>query len=151
VEFERIHLKCKSCDKYFPLERENILPGLSISKEVLETILMLYFDFGNPERTVARLLESLYSVKVSQESIHNWIKKFGKDYCERNSLKYKEDIEDFDGCIAIDGTFPYLNLDTEDKTRVPNTKKRGVSWLQLTQLPDGTLVAIWEEEKTKRR
>ena len=151
LEFESIHLKCKSCTKIFPFEREEILPVISISKDVLDTILTFYFDFGHSERTVVKMLEYVHSVKVSRESVHNWIKKYGKDYCEKNIQKYKEGRGDFSGCMTIDGTFSPLNLDKDDKIRVPNGKKKTVSWLQLTQLPDGTLVAIWEEEKTKKK
>lgn len=147
LEFESIHLKCKSCSKIFHLKREKILPGISVSKEVIDTVLTFYYEFGNSERTIVKLMEKLYSVDVGRHSIHRWIKKYGKGYCEKNDLKYKKNLENFSGVATLDGTFPILNLDIEDKTSKTETKKRAQSCLRLTQLQDGTLVGIWEEVK----
>ena len=47
VEFESIHLKCKSCSLVFQLKREGIVRYLSITRDVLDTILLLYFEFEN--------------------------------------------------------------------------------------------------------
>jgi len=73
MEFETIHLKCKSCATIFPLERDEIVPGLSASREVLETVLLLYFDYKNSAKTVLQLMEDLYSVKLKRGTILKWI------------------------------------------------------------------------------
>ena len=125
LEFESIHFKCKSCSQIFRFEREEILPGVSVSKEVIDTILSYYYDFGNSERTIVKLMETFYSVEIGRHSIHRWIKKYGEDFCEKNNLKYEQNIESFSGVIGLDGTFPDLNLDLDDKRSAKARKKGG--------------------------
>ena len=151
LEFESIHFKCKSCSQIFRFEREEILPGVSVSKEVIDTILSYYYDFGNSERTIVKLMETFYSVEIGRHSIHRWIKKYGEDFCKKNNLKYEQNIESFSVVIGLDGTFPDLNLDLDDKRSAKARKKGGPSCLRLTQLQDGTLVAIWEEVKMNKK
>ncbi|MBZ9578007.1 hypothetical protein KJA13_03135 [Patescibacteria group bacterium] len=148
LEFESIHLQCNSCGKIFPFQRAGIVPGLSVSGDVLDTVLTLYFDFGNSGDMVRRLMEKLYSVMLKRETILSWIRKYGKDYCKKNDRTFKENIELNSGVLALDGTFPALALEEDDGTKIPHVKKKQVSCLRLTTLSDGTLLAIWDEAKT---
>ncbi len=152
VEFESIHLKCKSCTAIFPLERDGIVPGLSVTKEVLETILLLYFDYKNSARIVLKLMESLYSVHLKRETILKWMRTYGKDYCQKNQLVFQENFEQTSGHLAMDGTFPRFDFEEADLTSPPlKEKKTPVPWVYMTALPDGTLCAIWEEAKTSKK
>jgi len=152
VEFESIHLKCKSCQTPFPLERDGIVPGLSATREVLETVLLLYFEFGHSAKTVLHLLESLYSVKLKRETILKWARIYGPDYCKKNQITFKENFEEVSGHLAMDGTFPKFDFaNAAASTPSWNEKKTQVPWLYLTALPDGTLCAIWEEVKTSKK
>jgi hypothetical protein len=152
VEFESIHLKCKSCATIFPLEREGIVPGLSATKEVLETTLLLYFDFKNSAKIVRDLMETLYSVNLKRETILKWMRTYGKDYCQKSQLVFQENFEQTSGHLAMDGTFPHF--DFEKANLAPPSckeKKTQVPWVYMTALPDGTLCAIWEEAKMNKK
>ncbi|MHA1270848.1 MAG: hypothetical protein ACTSPY_13730 [Candidatus Helarchaeota archaeon] len=100
------------------------MPGVSVSKEVIDTILSYYYDFGNSERIIVKLMETFYSVEIGRHSIYRWIKKYGEDFCEKNNLKYEQNMENFSGVIGLDGTFLDLNLDMDDK-RSAKAKKKG--------------------------
>ena len=149
IEFETIHLKCKSCTTIFPLERDEIVPGLSAGREVLETVLLLYFDFQNSAKKVLQLMGSLYSVKLKRGTILKWVRTYGKAYCKQNQITFQENFDKGSGHYAMDGTFPRFDFEPAAHTS-PHTqeKKTQVPWLYLTALPDGTLCAIWEEVKT---
>lgn len=152
VEFESIHLKCKSCTATFPLERDGIVPGLSATKEVLETTLLLYFDYKNSARIVLKLMESLYSVRLKRETILKWMRTYGKAYCQKNQIVFQENFEQTSGHLAMDGTFPQFEFEEEDLTAPSlKEKKMPVPWVYMTALPDGTLCAIWEEAKTNKK
>ena len=149
VEFESIHLKCNSCSTTFPLERDGIVMGLSATREVLETVLLLYFDFQNSAKKVLQLMGSLYSVKLKRGTILKWVRTYGKDYCKQNQITFQENFDKGSGHYAMDGTFPRFDFEPAAHTS-PHTqeKKTQVPWLYLTALPDGTLCAIWDEVKT---
>ena len=122
VKFESIHLKCKFCATIFPLERDEILPGLSATRDVLETVLLLYFDFKNSAETVAQLMESLYSAELNRGTILKWVRTYGKDYCKKNQLIFQENFEAASGHFAMDGTFPKFDFDTA--MHVPSSPKK---------------------------
>ncbi|MHA1265923.1 MAG: hypothetical protein ACTSRS_11895 [Candidatus Helarchaeota archaeon] len=147
LELESIHIKCKSCGKIFPCQREGIVPGLSISEATLDIILALYYDFGNSAGMVRRIMERLYSVSLKDKTILRWIRTYGKEYCKKNNKEYKENIEQYSGIMSLDGTFPALELNPTGGAKIPNIKKKQVSYLQLTTLPNGTLLAIWDKAK----
>jgi hypothetical protein len=152
VEFESIHLKCNSCTAIFPLERDGIVPGLSVTKDVLDTILLLYFDYKNSAKTVLKLMESLYSVHLKRETLLNWMRTYGKDYCQKNQITFQENFEQTSGHLGMDGTFPRFNFEeTEPPSPTGTEKKTQVPWVYMTALPDGTLCAIWEEAKTNKK
>ena len=151
LKFESIHIKCKGCLKAFHYEREGILPGLSVSKAVLDTVLIHAFEFGDSAREIVQRLEILYSVKLKRHTILKWLREYGEGYCKKNKIAYQENLEDFSGHLSMDGTFPKLNLDLDKDSSKRSVKKKRVPWLQLTALPDGTLCAIWEEEKTYKK
>jgi transposase-like protein len=152
VEFESIHLKCKSCATTFPLEREEIVPRLSATREVLETVLLLYFEFHNSANKVLQLMESLYSVELKRQTILKWGRIYGNEYCSKNQITFTESFEAVSGHLAMDGTFPKLGFElTEVSTPPGEEKKTQVPWLYLTALPNGTLCAIWEEVKTSKK
>jgi len=152
IEFESIHLKCKSCATIFPLERDEIVPGLSASRAVLETVLLLYFDYKNSAKIVLQLMEDLYSVKLKRGTILKWIRTHGKEYCRTNQITFQENFEEASGHYAMDGTFPKFDFEPAAHA-LPHAKekKTQVPWLYLTALPDGTLCAIWEEVKTSKK
>jgi len=147
LEFENIHLQCNSCGKIFPLRREGIIPGLSVSGAVLDMVLTFYFEFGNSLGKIVKLMERLYSVSLKDKTILKWIKTHGKEYCQKNNTAFKEPREESSGIIAFDGTFPALDFDKQAEPCIPRVKKKPVSWLRLTSLPDGTLLAIWDEAR----
>ena len=80
VEFESIHLKCKSCLSIFQVVRDEIVKGLSITGDVLDTILLLYYDFENSVERIVELMGSLYSIKLKKSSVLKWIKVYGIEY-----------------------------------------------------------------------
>ncbi|MHA1783982.1 MAG: hypothetical protein ACTSVE_02170 [Candidatus Helarchaeota archaeon] len=152
VEFESIHLKCNSCHDVFPLEREGIVPGLSATKDVLDSVLLLYFDFKHSAKTVVKLMNSLYSVKLKRGTILKWIRTHGKEYCEKNQIVFQENFEKTSGHLGMDGTFPRFNFDEEDFSSLGvSEKKTQVPLVYMTALEDGTLCAIWEEVKTSKK
>jgi hypothetical protein len=151
LEFESLHLKCNACACIFPCKREEIIPGLSATKEVLENVLLYHFKFGNSEQKTVELMETFYSVQLKPKTILQWIKRFGKAYCKANDPLFKTNFETCSGHLALDGTFPKCSFQKEDELLAPaQGKKKQVPWVYLTALPDGTLCAIWEEAKTKR-
>ena len=152
VEFESIHLKCNSCNDIFPLEREGIVPGLSVTKDVLDTVLLLYFDFKHSAKTVVKLMNSLYSVKLKRGTILKWIRTCGKEYCKKNQTVFKENFENTSGHLGMDGTFPRFNFEEDELSSLEaGEKKTQVPWVYMTALEDGTLCAIWEEVKTSKK
>ncbi|MHA1381962.1 MAG: hypothetical protein ACTSRG_26625 [Candidatus Helarchaeota archaeon] len=110
VEFESIHLKCNSCDAIFPLERDEFEPGLSVTRDVLDTVLTLYFDFKHSAKIVGKLMNSLYSVKLKRGTILNWVRNYGKEYCRKSQIVFKENFEKTSGHYGMDGTFPKFNF-----------------------------------------
>ena len=152
VEFESIHYKCNSCSEIFYLERDGIIKGLSVTKNVLDTVLLLYFDFEEPGEKIAALMEKLYSIKILPEKVWYWVRKYGNEYCKKNVNKFKENLEDCSGYLAMDGTFPKLGLENNDNSSTKGNKKKVVvPLLRLTRLQDGTWCAIWEEVKKKKK
>ena len=152
VEFESIHLKCKSCLSIFPVERDEIINGLSITRDVLETILLLYYNFENSAEKIVRLMESLYSVKLKRSSVLKWVNIYGIDYCQKNNMEFLRNFEVSSGYFGADGTFPKLKfLSDTDLNDKYGEKKMDVPWLYLTELRDGSLCAIWEEVKTNKK
>jgi len=147
LEFESIHLQCQSCAAIFPLLREGIVPGLSVSGAVLDMVLTLYFEFGNSAGMIRRMMEILYSVSLKDKTILKWVRSYGKDYCQQKNIQFNENVAHHSGIIGLDGTFPALEFEEKDETRVPQVKKKPGSCLQLTTLPDGTLLAIWDKAK----
>jgi transposase len=151
LEFESIHLQCKSCNKIFPFQRDGIIPGLSVSEAVLDTVLTLYYDFGNSAGMARRMMERLYSVILKDKTILKWTRKYGKEYCEKNNKEFKENIEHHSGIMSLDGTFPALELHKKGRPKIPEVKKKQGSCLQLTMLPNRTLLAIWDKAKPNRK
>ena len=151
LKFESIHIKCMTCLKLFHYEREGILPGLSVSKAVLDTVLVHAFEFGDSAQGIVQRMEILYSVKLKRHTVLKWQRKYGEKYCKKNKIAYQENLKDFSGHLSLDGTFPKLNLGLEENISAAPVKKKRVPWLQLTALNDGTLCAIWEEEKTSKK
>jgi hypothetical protein len=151
IEFNSIHVKCNLCSRIFLVKRKNIIPNLSVSEDVLDTVLTLYYDFGHSGKMIELMMEKLYSVKLKSATILKWIRKYGEEFCKKNELEYQDPQKEFSGVVAIDGTFPNMKFIDDSDDDLTNGKKKVVPYLLLTQLPDGTLVAIWEEEKTKKK
>ena len=152
VEFESIHLKCKSCLLIFQLKQAEIVKGLSITRDVLDTILLLYYKFENSAKKIVELMESLYSVKLDRSSVLKWVRKFGIEYCEKNNIGFHENFKATSGHFGADGTFPKLRfLSDKDLKDRYKEKKMVVPWLYLTELPDGNFCAIWEEVKINKK
>jgi len=150
IKFESVYLKCNSCSKTFYFERDGILKGLSATQDVLDTVLLLYYELENSGEKVRESMEKLYSVELKTEKIWYWVRKYGKKYCKKNRNVFKENLENCSGHLAIDGTFPKLNLNIDNNLSSEDKKKKViVPWLRLTALPDGTLCAIWEEVKVR--
>lgn len=147
LRFESIHIECKVCSKIFYYQRDEIVPGISASKEVLDTVLAHYFDFEDPAEKIVERMETFYSVKLKPHTILRWTRIYGDTYCQKNNSVHQEHLKNFSGHLALDGTFPKIQLDTNNEPPVTSSKKRRVPWLRLTALKDGTLCAIWQEEK----
>ena len=126
MEFESIHLKCKSCLSIFQVERDEIIKGLPITGDALDTILLLYYDFENSAEMIVKLMGSLYSVKLKRSSVLKWIKIYGTEYCQKNNTVSRENSEVASGHFGADGTFPKLKLllDTDLKGKYREKKKR---------------------------
>jgi len=152
VEFESIHLKCNSCGAIFPLERDEIESGVSATRDVLDTVLLLYFGFKHSAKTVVELMDSLYSVKLKRGTILNWTRIHGKEYCKKNQIVFKENFEKTSGHYGMDGTFPKFNFEKEELTTSENDEKKNQgSLVYMTALPGGILCAIWDEEKPSKK
>jgi len=57
MEFESIHLKCKSYLLIFQLKKAEIVKVLLNTRDVLDTILLLYYKFENSAKKIVELME----------------------------------------------------------------------------------------------
>ncbi|MHA1310824.1 MAG: hypothetical protein ACTSWR_09125 [Candidatus Helarchaeota archaeon] len=110
MEFESIHLKCKSCLSIFQVVRDKIVKGLSITGDVLGAILLLYYDFENSAEMIVKLMGSLYSVKLKRSSVLKWIKIYGTKYCQKSNTVFREDSKVASDYFGANGTFPKLKF-----------------------------------------
>ncbi|MHA1146355.1 MAG: hypothetical protein ACTSRW_16585 [Candidatus Helarchaeota archaeon] len=151
LRFESITLKCKSCGKNFHLENEKVLKGSRYTKAVLEVCLLLVFEDGFSARGVKEHLNRFYKVSIDRSTILKWAKVHGKPFCEARNLEYQKNLDEFSGFLSLDGTFSKFQPKRRYKRKSRGKGKKKDSWLHLTRLPDGTLLATWEVGKTKTK
>ncbi|MHA1253186.1 MAG: hypothetical protein ACTSRP_24605 [Candidatus Helarchaeota archaeon] len=85
-------MKCKSCLLIFQYKQTKIIKNLSITRDILDTILLLHYKFENSAKKIVELMESLYSIKLDRSSVLKWVKKFGIEYCEKNNIVFHENL-----------------------------------------------------------
>ncbi|MHA1756190.1 MAG: transposase [Promethearchaeota archaeon] len=83
---------------------------LSVIKDVLDTILLLYYGFENSAEKIVKLMELLYFVELKRSSILKWVKIHEPEYCRKNNIVFHENSEISSGHFGADGTFPKLKF-----------------------------------------
>lgn len=151
LRFESITLKCKSCSKNFHLENEKILKGSRYTKDVLETCLMLIFEDGYSALGVKEHMKRFYNVLIDRSTVLKWANIHGKMFCEKKNLEYQKNLDEFSGFLSLDGTFKKFQPKRKYNKKSRGKGKKKDSWLQLISLPDGTLLALWDEEKIESK
>lgn len=151
LRFESITLKCKSCGKTFLLENENVLKGSRYTKAVLEVCLLLAFERGFSAGSIEEHMEMFYGVSIDRTTVLKWENIHGKQFCEGKNLEYKKNLDEFSGFMSLDGTFSKFQPQRRYKRRSRGKGKKKDSWLHLTRFADGTLLALWDEEKMKTK
>jgi len=109
------------------------------------------FEDNFSAQGVEKHLKRFYKVSIDRSTILKWANIHGKQFCKRRNLEYQKNLDEFSGFLSLDGTFSKFQPKRRYKRKSRGKGKKKDSWLHLTRLEDGTLLALWDEEKMKTK
>jgi len=157
VRYEAVTWKCKHCQILFAFHNPMIPLRTPYMPEIVEYAKHRVIKKGDSARRVAEDLKLLHNVTISEDTILTWVnpKPKSPESKTKASLPPKPItdftksllIEDFSGVLAIDGTFKAVKAKKNEHLGDASEPLL----LHLTHLPDGRLVAYWQQAKTKKK
>ena len=130
--------ECQACKKQFSPEHPLYPPNYEVSKAVLKYALTRYNYNNSSGNEIARHLELLHNVKVSEQTVYKWLKDLSPDLVKERLNKDKDDLPQNIQAISVDGTYTNIAKDIIGK-------KKGVESLSVTKLDDGRFLLMWWE------
>lgn len=147
LRHEQVWYKCKKCGKIFRVLEPSMPTNTSYSDDVKIYAFHRILKEGDSTRRVARDLRKLHSVEIEETTIGKWVR--GKTREDLKPSKIKELVTEKYNVkgLTCDGTFRAVSLKKNEKMTAENV----LSWLHLTRLKNGKLVAILPLERTRKR
>ncbi len=148
LKYEEITWECKKCHIMFVVDHPLIKGGARYTDSVIDYAKYRVLEKGDSANRVAEDLNCLHHIKVSTETVLNWINPKDKD--EKHPTEFEpleEEEKNLAEVVSIDGTFKSV------KAKKNETRRDAInaSLLYLTRQEDGRLVVYWHEEKTKKK
>lgn len=147
VRYESVVWICKDCGSHIVIKNPLVLDQISYMPGILEYVRRRVLEKGDAARRVLSDLQELHNVDVSISTINKWIDQ--KKAQDHSPTEFNQDdfAENFSGALNFDGTFRAVKSKKNEMQDAENEPL----WLHLTHLPDGRLVAYWQEGKPKKK
>lgn len=147
LRHEQVWWSCKKCGKIFRVLNPSMPTNASFSDDVKTYVFHRVLKENDSMRRVARDLLKLHNVNIDESTIGKWVRgKSNEDFKPHNMDNLLAEKLDVKG-LTLDGTFKAVSLKKNEKMIPGNV----LSWLHLTRLKNGKLVAILPMERTKKR
>ena len=147
LRHEQVRWRCKNCGEEFRVLNMDIPHNSSYTYEVIDYALHRVLENGDSMRRVAKDLNELHNVKITDSTILQWITK-KRDEEDEDQGQADEGTKDASvDLFTLDGTFKFADI----KKTVPIIPRDQPFSLHITRLKNGKLVAILPLGKAKSK